>query len=350
MNSTSLYYLPLPNVLVSLVSMVLCLFMFLGIAGNITVIKLLKPKCYSISNESVYNLLLYYLAITDLITCCCYMPSLIITIVATSHFRQSVCILTQMLATSSASLNCGFLCMLSTERVVAVSQRQIIRKLLPRRRKKYYNIASLFISIVTVCFMFPNFLKYQFIPLNFSCFGIQANAGFESNSMRIINLITVPMVTWNAFLVFLAAILAISSYFVVRNKVSSRATAFTTGSNKSLHRSILRNGTMVIGTFFISYIPSLAIGIGLLGDENNRLYITVTRIIAATTASISAFANPLIYLFNHKKYRQQILQTLIRRYNDSFGTYNDDNANIKRMVARNTVSAITVLPNLTAPK
>ena len=70
---------------------------------------------------------------------------------------------------------------------------------------------------------------------------------------------------------------------------------------------------MVIGTFFVSYFPSLVLGI----DRRfpNELPVVTLRILASTAASINSFANPLIYLFYHRKYRQRIANTLIRRYN-----------------------------------
>ena len=173
MNSTSLYDVPLPNVLVALVSMTLCLFMFLGITGNITVIIFLKPKRGSISNETVYNSLLFYLAEIDLITCLWYIPTLIITIVSTGDFRQQMCTLAYTVATSTASMNCVLLCMLSTERIFAVSNGGRVGKVLPRKRKIYYRIILIVTGFITLCCIISNLFRYQFDPQNFSCFGIQ---------------------------------------------------------------------------------------------------------------------------------------------------------------------------------
>lgn len=175
MNSTSLYDVPLPNVLVSFVSMILCLFMFLGITGNITVIIFLKPKESFTSNESLYNLLLYYLALLDLLTCCFYIPTLIAAIVSRGDTRQQICIIAQSLGTSVASMSCVLLSMLSAERIFAVSHRRIIGKVLPSKRKKIYRIFLTITGLTTLCFMITNLVKSQFSPKYFSCFGMELN-------------------------------------------------------------------------------------------------------------------------------------------------------------------------------
>lgn len=179
MNSTSLYDVSLPNLLVSLVSMALCLFMFLGITGNVSVIIFLKPKRGNISNESVYNSLLFYLAEVDLITCCWYIPTLIITVVSTGDFRQMMCIQAQTVATSTASMNCVLLCMLSTERIFAVSNGRLIGKVLPRKRKRYYRIILVITGCITICCIILNLFRYQFAPQNFSCFGMQVMINYS---------------------------------------------------------------------------------------------------------------------------------------------------------------------------
>ena len=173
MNTTSLYHRPLPNILVSFVSMILCLFMFLGIAGNITVIIFLKPKKGHISNESLYNLLLYFLAKLDLLTCFCYIPTLIATIISSGDIRQYLCILAQSLGSSVASMSCVLLSMLSAERIFAVSRRRIVGKVLPSKRKLIYKVILIIGGLISLCCMISNMFKYRFSPQYFSCFGME---------------------------------------------------------------------------------------------------------------------------------------------------------------------------------
>lgn len=171
-NANDLYYTPLPNMVVSVASMFLSVFMFLGILGNITVIKLLKPKRRT-SNEVAYDVLIYHLAYIDLITCIINIPALAVAIVAAGDLRQISCSIAQTVSITAASMNCVVLCMMSIERIIAVSRKQLIGRLTATRRRSIYHLMLLGTWSITIIVAVINLTKFRFSVLYFACFSIQ---------------------------------------------------------------------------------------------------------------------------------------------------------------------------------
>ena len=171
-NGNDLYYTPLPNAVVSIASMFLSVFMFLGLIGNITVIKLLKPKRRT-SNEVTYDALLYHLAYIDLTTCITNIPSLAIAIIATGNLRQISCTIAQTVSITAASMNCVILCLLSIERIIAISRKQLIGRLTTARRRSIYNLILVGTWSITIIVALINLTKFRYSVLYFACFSIQ---------------------------------------------------------------------------------------------------------------------------------------------------------------------------------
>ncbi|RDD36374.1 Formyl peptide receptor 2 [Trichoplax sp. H2] len=308
-SAIDLYNIALSNIVVSISSMFLSVFMFLGVVGNITVIMLLKPSRRA-SNEVAYDVLLYQLAFIDLTSCITNIPSLTVAIVATGNIRQIACSIAQTVSITAASMNCVILSMLSIERMVAISRRQLSSRLTPARRRSVYHLVLVGTWSITIIAAVINLTKFRYSVRYFSCFNIKSKE-VEANP-KITDAITytsLPMIIWNVLLLSVAILLAIGSFIRVKNKIQTDLQNVN-GNNRVLERNITKIGTLVVGTFFISYFPSAIIRI--IGGEQNSTPTVIIRIVTSISGNINAFTNPLIYFFNHRKYRDNLVKAIQR--------------------------------------
>ncbi|RDD38647.1 hypothetical protein TrispH2_009694 [Trichoplax sp. H2] len=345
----------LPSFLSIPITIFLTLIMVMGILGNTCVTIIFKPNRMPITtNETVNNLLLYYLAIADLVNCLLCIPAEIIEFNTYGQVRHYTCQVVMAISMVCGSINCYLMILLSFERYLAVRRKPLIinsNPLHPRRRWKIYYFSVISCWILSCAISTVTLLKLQYQPRYFSCLSIQqlevnlmiaklaypvlkalidysipevAITDKDEKTQKIfyltqpgdpydlissrIRMYSIPSIAWNTFLFFATFVAAITSFTYIRLIISKQEQRQST---QLLQKSVLQVASVVIGVFLLSYGPVFLMG--SFPQKYNSLNSAIIRSISVSATNIRSFTNPIVYFYKHRKFRDKIRKLLRSR-------------------------------------